>query len=233
METYILNIDTGGEICSVSISTPDAVIEYHESADKNSHSSQLAVITNQLLVDSSVKKEQLSAIAINKGPGSYTGLRIGASFAKGLCYALNIPLIAVDSLCILTKEFLSSYPQLDVDFICPMLDARRMEVYTALFDKQLNQVLPTQPLILDNNSFAEYSDKNVAYIGNGCSKFKFLVSDKYTRALFFDKLYPNAKALSSLSHDLFLKKQFEDIAYFEPQYLKDFVPTTIPKNKLS
>ena len=228
----ILNIDTSCEVCSVSISSSDGVLGYRESTEKNSHSSQLAVITNQLLVELSVKKEQLSAIAVNKGPGSYTGLRIGAAFAKGLCFALNIPLIAIDSLLILSKEFLLTNPSALVDFICPMIDAKRMEVYTALFDSTLNQILPTQPLILDNQSFSEYADKKIAFVGNGSPKFKFLTHNIFTNAYFFEKLYPNAKSMAYFSQSLFINKCFENLAYFEPNYLKDFIPTTKPKTKL-
>lgn len=229
---YILNIDTSSEVCSVSLSREMEVLGCKENKEKNSHSSQIALLTNQLLKENNLQANQLSAIAINKGPGSYTGLRIGTAFAKGLCYALNIPLIAIDGLKILAQDFLIKHNNEDVDFICPMLDARRMEVYTAIFDKNLTQILPTQPMVLNNESFDDYKNKRIVFVGNGCSKFKFLISQTEHSFMFFTNIYPNSLAIAKLSYKYFLQEMFEDIVYFEPQYLKDFLPTT-PKNKLS
>lgn len=227
---YILNIDTSYHICSVSVFSEGKLINYQEVQEKNSHASQLAPITNQLLKDLNIKANQLVAVAINKGPGSYTGLRIGTAFAKGLCYALNIPLIAVDCLKILAQDFLIKFPDICVEYICPMLDARRMEVYTALFDLNLNHVLNTQAYILTAQSFNDYSEKKIAFVGNGVSKFKFLIHNTQNSFLFYPELYPNSIALGHLSYIQYKQNTFEDIAYFEPQYLKDFIPT-IPKNK--
>jgi len=229
---YILNIDTSAEICSVSLSENGKLLGLKENKEKNNHSSQLALLTNKLLKEYNIQANQLSAIAINKGPGSYTGLRIGVAFAKGLCYALNIPLIAIDSLKILSQDFLLKYEANDVELICPMLDARRMEVYTAIFDKSLNQIAPSQALILNSQSFNNYKKQKIAFVGNGCSKFRFLISSTEKYFSFFPDLYPNSFAIVPLSYNYFIQKKFEDITYFEPQYLKDFIPTT-PKNKLS
>lgn len=228
---YILNIDTSSDICSVSVFSEGKLVKYQEIQEKNSHASQLAPITNQLLKDLNLKANQLVAVAINKGPGSYTGLRIGTAFAKGLCYALNIPLIAVDCLKIMAQDFRIKFPDTPVDYICPMLDARRMEVYTALFDLTLNPVLNTHAHILTTQSFNDYADKNVAFVGNGVSKFKFLIYDAQNSFTFYPELYPNSVALGHLSYLYYQQNAFEDIAYFEPQYLKDFIPTT-PKDKL-
>lgn len=227
---YILNIDTSSDICSVSVFAEGKLINFQEIQEKNSHASQLAPITNQLLRELNIKANQLEAVAINKGPGSYTGLRIGTAFAKGLCYALNIPLIAVDCLKILAQDFLLKFPDANVDYICPMLDARRMEVYTALFDLNLNTVLNTQAHILTTQSFIDYAEKRVAFIGNGVSKFKFLIHNAQNSFAFYPEFYPNSVALGHLSYQQYQHKVFEDIAYFEPQYLKDFMPTT-PKDK--
>ncbi len=229
---YILNIDTSCEICSVSLSKHNQLICFKETTENNSHSSNLALLTNKILKEHKVQANQLSAIAINKGPGSYTGLRIGIAFAKGLCYALNIPLIAIDCLKILSQDFLNKYDYTNIDIICPMLDARRMEVYTALFDTNLKQILETQPLILNSQSLDDYKNHKIAFVGNGSPKFKFLVASTEKSFSFFPELYPNSVAMVKLSYNYFLHKMFEDITYFEPQYLKDFLPTT-PKNKLN
>ncbi len=227
---YILNIDTSSDICSVSVFSNGKFINYQEVKEKNSHASKLAPITNQLLKELNIKANRLAAVAINKGPGSYTGLRIGTAFAKGLCYALNIPLLAIDCLKILAQDFLIKFPDATVEYICPMLDARRMEVYTALFDVNLNTILNTQALILTTQSFHELAEKKIAFLGNGVSKFKFLKHDAPNSFMFYPELYPNAMALGYLSFQHYQQHAFEDIAYFEPQYLKDFIPTT-PKDK--
>jgi tRNA threonylcarbamoyladenosine biosynthesis protein TsaB len=220
---YILNIDTSFEYCSVSVFKKGKFLNYKETKEKNDHSSQIALLTNMLLKELNITAKDLSAIAINKGPGSYTGLRIGTSFAKGICYALNIPLIAIDSLEILAKDFLLKYPNDNVDYICPMIDARRMEVYTSIFDKNLKQLFPSKPLVLDSQSFKEFQDYKIAFIGNGAAKFKFLVN--HDNFYFYQNLYPNSIAIGHLSFLYYKNKKFEDIAYFEPQYLKEFIPT--------
>ncbi|MCX7861573.1 MAG: tRNA (adenosine(37)-N6)-threonylcarbamoyltransferase complex dimerization subunit type 1 TsaB [Bacteroidales bacterium] len=228
---YILNIDTSGEICSVAIFERNHLLGYKETNEKNSHASQLAPLTNNLLKELNIKSNQLQAVAINKGPGSYTGLRIGTAFAKGLCYALNIPLIAVDGLKIIAQHFLTTHSHIKVDYICPMLDARRMEVYTAIFDTQLQQIMKTQTLVLNSDSFEQFSKFILAFVGNGVLKFKFLNNNPNASFLFFPEIYANALSLGLISPSYFEQQIFEDVAYFEPLYLKDFIPTT-PKDKL-
>ncbi len=228
----ILNIETSGNICSVSLSDNEHVLVVKENSDKNSHSSQLAVLVNELFATSGFSIQQLSAVAISKGPGSYTGLRISTSFAKGLCYSLSIPLIAIDTLKILAKQFILHHPIPIHSFICAMIDARRMEAYNALFTSQLEYVTETQPVVLTPDSFSEYQNKAIYFIGNGVTKWKQLVTGKWQPSYFIENCYPSSEAMAYLSALAFHDKQFENLAYFEPSYLKEFIAGTSQKNKL-
>lgn len=228
----ILNIETSGEICSVAISDNSECLLMKESRDKNSHSAKLAVLTDKLLKELNISPDKLDAISVSQGPGSYTGLRIGISFAKGLCYALNKPLIAIETL-LMNAHHLKLKHKIDKNaLICPMIDARRMEVYTAVFDIDLNKIKKTQALILDNDSFSDISQK-IYFVGSGSTKWKELVSEKRNEYFtFINNIFPMANAMASLSYLAFKEKKFEDVAYFEPFYLKEFIAGTSEKNKL-
>jgi tRNA threonylcarbamoyladenosine biosynthesis protein TsaB len=212
---YILNIETSTKNCSVSISKNGKTIALKEVAeDSYTHSEKLHLFIDSLLKENQVAYKDLSAVALSSGPGSYTGLRIGTSTAKGLCFALDIPLISVDTLLVLAKQVNQE------SLIIPMIDARRMEVYTATFDANHQRITPTQALVIEDNSFAEIFEKAI-FIGDGAAKCKEILNrDNF---IFLDEIrYPSAQEMSEISFDKFQKKEFEDIAYFEPFYLKEF-----------
>ena len=215
---YILNIETTTTNCSVSLSLEGETLVLKEDYDNNySHAERLHVYINSVLKEANINSSQLDAIAVSKGPGSYTGLRIGVSAAKGLCFALDIPLISISTL-----KSLSHQVKIDEGYIVPMLDARRLEVYSAIFDADYNQVRETQAQVLDETSFSSYLDNNkVTFIGNGVSKTKALIS--HHNAIFIDDKLPSANELSQLSYYKYKKNDIEYVAYFEPYYLKDFV----------
>ncbi|NSW45762.1 MAG: tRNA (adenosine(37)-N6)-threonylcarbamoyltransferase complex dimerization subunit type 1 TsaB [Bacteroidales bacterium] len=230
--TFILNIETSGEICSVSLSKNKEIIAYKESSEKNSHSTKLAILTDQILKETSIKPSQLKAIAVSQGPGSYTGLRIGVAFAKGLCYANHIPLLAVDTLMIYGMQFLQNQSIDNDALICPMIDARRMEVYTAIYDSSLKPIMSVTSLILNENSFESYKHQKIYFIGSGLEKWRTLAQSKYPNYYFVSNILPYASAMASLSYTLYNNQHFVDVAYFEPFYLKEFMAGTSVKNKL-
>lgn len=185
--------------------------------DNFSHAERLHVYIDEVLKEANLKPSNLDAIAISKGPGSYTGLRIGVSAAKGLCYALNKPLISISTLKSLAHQI-----KIENGIIIPMLDARRMEVYSTVFDSEYKQIRDTQAQILDKSSFAEYlKNGKVYFIGNGVEKTKGLI--KHPNAVFVDKKLPSAKQMGLLAYAKYKKNDIEDVAYFEPYYLKDFI----------
>ncbi|MDO4728891.1 MAG: tRNA (adenosine(37)-N6)-threonylcarbamoyltransferase complex dimerization subunit type 1 TsaB [Bacteroidota bacterium] len=213
---YILNIETSTKNCSVSLSQNGEIIALREDFSQGFiHSEMLHQFIADLLQMSAVEYGQLSAIAIDKGPGSYTGLRIGSSTAKGLCYALDIPLIAIESL-----EILARRVQADDGIIVPMIDARRMEVYTAVFGADYQKTGSTQAVILNDNSFVDYNQK-IYFVGDGVAKFKEI--SKVKDAEFFTQIqYPSAEQMGELAYQKFIQSDFENVAYFEPFYLKEF-----------
>ncbi|MFA7446538.1 MAG: tRNA (adenosine(37)-N6)-threonylcarbamoyltransferase complex dimerization subunit type 1 TsaB [Flavobacteriaceae bacterium] len=212
---YILNIETATKNCSAAISKSGKTIALKEMAEEHfSHSEKLHLFIDSLLQENQIAYKDLSAVALSSGPGSYTGLRIGTSTAKGLCFALDIPLISVDTLLILAKQVSEN------SLIIPMLDARRMEVYTAIFDENHHRTTPVQALVVDENSFVEITEKAV-FIGDGATKCKEILNRE--NFIFLDDIrYPSAGEMSAISFDKFQKKEFEDMAYFEPFYLKEF-----------
>jgi tRNA threonylcarbamoyladenosine biosynthesis protein TsaB len=221
---YILNIETATTVCSVSISQDGHILGYKEIDNGFTHSENLHLFINDLLIDFNISIKQLSAIAISKGPGSYTGLRIGVSAAKGLAYALNIPLISVDTLKIMAYQV--SQLRTEFDFFCPMIDARRMEVYTCVYDAQLNSQILTQALIIDSLSIKTFdSFSSICFFGDGMLKCKEVIS-LLQNAVCIDNIKPSSQYMCALSYEKFLKEAFEDIAYFEPFYLKDFLITS-------
>jgi len=230
--TLILNIETSGDICSVSLSKNKEIIAYKESSEKNSHSTQLAILTDQILKEASIKPFQLKAIAVSQGPGSYTGLRIGVAFAKGLCYANHIPLLAVDTLMIYAMQFLQNQSITDDALICPMIDARRMEVYTTIYDNSLKQLMSVTPMILNENSFESFKHKKIYFMGSGMEKWRALAQSNNPHFYFVSNIWPYASAMAPLSYNLYNDQNFVDVAYFEPFYLKEFIAGTSKKNKL-
>ncbi|MEZ4803307.1 MAG: tRNA (adenosine(37)-N6)-threonylcarbamoyltransferase complex dimerization subunit type 1 TsaB [Gelidibacter sp.] len=215
---YILNIETATTNCSVSLSKQGEILVLKEDNNRNySHAESLHLFIDLVLKSADVKPAQLDAIAVSKGPGSYTGLRIGVSAAKGLCYALNIPLISVETL-----QSLSHQVQTTEGVIAPMLDARRMEVYSAIFDSQYNRIRSTEAQILNESSFETYLKKGkVHFIGNGVEKAKTLIA--HPNAIFMDGKLPSAGEMGRLSYEKYKKDDIEDVAYFEPYYLKEFI----------
>ena len=219
----ILTLETATKNCSVALSENGNVIESIDFNDGNfSHSEKLHVFIEDLCLKSGRKLKELDAIAVSKGPGSYTGLRIGVSSAKGLCYGLNIPLISFETLEILSRTYASTNEMGKNDLIIPMIDARRMEVYTAVYDTKYNKVKNTEALILKEDSFEAYLRKYTChFIGDGAEKSEELY--KGEKSVFKPWVYPSASAVSKLAQNAFENEDFEDVAYFEPYYLKDFV----------
>ncbi|HBR52899.1 MAG TPA: tRNA (adenosine(37)-N6)-threonylcarbamoyltransferase complex dimerization subunit type 1 TsaB [Flavobacteriaceae bacterium] len=213
----LLCIETATTNCSVALSVNGSVIALKEDrSDRYSHAEQLHVFINLVLEEACVDKEQLDAVVVSKGPGSYTGLRIGVSAAKGLCYALDKPLVSVSTLRALAGQVKGT------DFIIPMLDARRMEVYAAVFGAQYELLRETQAEIVDESSFEEYLQQGpTTFIGSGVEKFQKLVT--HENAKYVKDAMPSASDLVPIAEEKFMKRDFEDVAYFEPYYLKDFV----------
>lgn len=216
----ILNIETATKNCSVALSKDGRTLAIRELSEQNfSHAEKLHIFIEELFAESHLKLQDLSAIAVSQGPGSYTGLRIGVSAAKGLCYALSIPLIAVDTLEILARKI-----KISNGTILPMIDARRLEVYSAFFDSNYAKIRETKAEIIDENSFQEETEI-LHLIGDGAMKFKeILTGEKFK---YYPEIqFPSAADMSLISFQKFQNKQFEDVAYFEPFYLKDFVLIT-------
>jgi tRNA threonylcarbamoyladenosine biosynthesis protein TsaB len=221
----ILNIETSTTNCSVSLSKEgETLVLKEDNNDKYSHAERLHSYIDEVLIEAKIPLSNLDAISISKGPGSYTGLRIGVSAAKGLCFAIDKPLISVATL-----EALAYQIKIEKGVIVSMLDARRMEVYSAIFNADYQQIRDTQAQILDAQSFTSFLDQGKVYfIGNGVEKTKTLIS--HPNAVFIDNKLPSANEMSTLSYKKFKEHNFEDVAYFEPYYLKDFI-TLKPKSK--
>lgn len=214
----ILCIETTTTNCSVALSVEGIVVSLKEENDKNySHAEKLHLFIEEVLVKSEITKDKLDAIAVSKGPGSYTGLRIGVSAAKGLCFALEIPLISIPTL-----EALAYQVKNTDGTIVPMLDARRLEVYSAVFSKDKFQIRDTRAEVLNDHSFANYlNENNIYFIGNGVEKFKPIC--KHNNAIFMDQNLPSSNEMGILAENKYQNNEFEDVAYFEPYYLKDFI----------
>jgi tRNA threonylcarbamoyladenosine biosynthesis protein TsaB len=222
----ILNIETATTVCSVSLAKDGQLLALKELNSGYTHAENLTLFIEDVMSQANEKLTNIDAVAVSKGPGSYTGLRIGVSSAKGLCYALDKPLIAINTLRHLSLQ-VSSNQQSTINnqqsLFCPMIDARRMEVYCALFDSDNNEVRATSAEIIDEHFLSDLIEANTIYFfGDGAAKCKPLLS-KHSNAVFIDTVVPSAKDMIALSEDYYSKKQFEDLAYFEPFYLKDFV----------
>ena len=226
----ILNIETSTTVCSVSLSENGICKCVRENFDGNNHSELIGVFVQGILAEAAIEPKDLDAVALSIGPGSYTGLRIGTSFAKGLCYGSDLKLITIPTLKIIAQNAKEKYSIEDDALICPMIDARRMEVYSVVYDASLGEVRETQPDIIDENSFAEIlKDKKVYFCGNGAAKCKQYIT--HENAVFLDEVYPLATSMIALAEDAYSKKDFADVAYFEPFYLKA-AHVTMPKTIL-
>lgn len=225
----ILQIETATPVCSAAISRDGITVALKEEQASNIHAGSLTLFIQDAMQQAGLQFSDLDAVAVSKGPGSYTGLRIGVSTAKGLCFALDKPLIAVDTLQMMAEGFLAKEPDYQ-GLVCSMIDARRMEVFTAVFDVALSYVKPTSATIIDEDSFAaELADTTVTFIGDGAMKCSEILA--HSRATFLADNFNSAANMSKLAYQRFLDHTFENVAYFEPFYLKDFVFTT-PKKKV-
>jgi tRNA threonylcarbamoyladenosine biosynthesis protein TsaB len=216
--SLILNIETTTKNCSVSIAEKGEILAIKELNNGNySHAEVLHPFIVAILKEANLTTNQIDAVAVSKGPGSYTGLRIGVSAAKGLCFAFDKPLISIDTLTSLSYSI-----SIEDGIIVPMLDARRMEVYAAVFDKDHQQVRQIKAEIIDATSFSEELEKgNVYFLGDGSQKCKETITHK--NAVFIEDKFPSSKEMASLSYLKYKKNDIEDVAYFEPFYLKDFI----------
>ncbi len=215
----ILHLETATTNCSVSISRDDEIIVLKENnAASYSHSEQLHVFIKEALKEASLSFSDLDAVAISKGPGSYTGLRIGVSAAKGICFSLDIPLISIPTL-------QSMANQVDLkpgELVIPVLDARRMEVYSCVYDNNYQKIRETRAEVINEESFVEYLGENKVYVmGSGAEKCRGVL--QHPNFIFNESVVPSAKDMVSIAFEKYESKQFEDVAYFEPYYLKDFV----------
>jgi len=230
---FILNLETSTTVCSVSVTRDGKLLSFRDQLDAKSHATQLIPFITEVLKESGLKPQDLSAIAVSKGPGSYTGLRIGVSTAKGLAYALNVPLIAIDTLLNMASGFLDTHPELKTSgntFFCPMIDARRMEVYSSVYSTDLREFREIKAEIIDTESFADLFNGNIVhFFGDGAMKCRAIIQND--SAIFYEDFHPSAKFMAAIAHKKFNTGMFEDLAYFEPFYLKDFV-ATVPLNKL-
>lgn len=233
---FILIIETSTEVCSVALAKDGNLIDLIESSEGQNHARLLSVFIHDLLIKNHVKPKELSAVAVSRGPGSYTGLRIGVSTAKGICFAAGIPLIAVGTLESMAKHVAVNRLQFELKedkpaLFCPMIDARRMEVYSMLIDQEGKELKPVSAEIIDETFLAgELIGNQVVFFGNGSEKCKNVIISP--NAVFIDKIKASASYLNILVWQSYNNKQFEDVAYFEPFYLKDFVTTVSKKNVL-
>jgi tRNA threonylcarbamoyladenosine biosynthesis protein TsaB len=230
----ILHIETATDICSVALSDGNEILAVLETAIGKSHAGVLTVFIDEIFQETKIVTTSLNAISVSMGPGSYTGLRIGVSVAKGLSYGLNLPLIAVPTLEAMFHgmkrilELKMDYSDLP-DIFIPMIDARRMEVYMTIYDKNGNQLESIKALIVDQDSFNTYlNDKKVCFFGNGASKMENIVV--HNNAIYINDFNLSSSDLVSLALNRYRNNIFEDVAYFEPFYLKEFLTTTPKKN---
>jgi tRNA threonylcarbamoyladenosine biosynthesis protein TsaB len=219
----ILNIETATKNCSVSISKEGKTIALKELNDGNySHAEKLHELIKQVVLEAKIEMSHLKAIAVSKGPGSYTGLRIGVSAAKGLCFALDIPLISVNTL-----QSLALSVSVEKGYKIPLLDARRMEVYSQVFNEKNEMIRTVYAEIINADSFSDFLNaEKVCFFGDGAEKCKGIIT--HENAVFIDNKFPSAKEMLVISYEKYLNNDFEDVAYFEPFYLKEFLGA-IPK----
>jgi tRNA threonylcarbamoyladenosine biosynthesis protein TsaB len=232
----ILNLDTSTQVCSVALSSEGTLLGMLESHDEKSHSRQLGVFIKTLLEENGLETSGLDAVAVSMGPGSYTGLRIGVSTAKGIAYGSDIPLIGVRTLDALVsgalenEDILRAIEKNRSSLLCPMIDARRMEVYTALYSSSGKVIRDISAEIIDRDSYSEQLEAGpTIFFGNGAAKCRQKID--HPNARFIDGIDTTARNMISLAEESCLQEKFEDVAYFEPFYLKEFI-ATIPRNKI-
>ena len=222
--SILLHIETATPVCSVALTQDDRILAIRETSEKNSHSQVVTVFIDEMLKECGLEPMQLDAVAVSKGPGSYTGLRIGVSTAKGICWALDKPLISVgtpEAMAMGMRQKYSQPESLPILF-APMIDARRMEVYTGLFDEDLNNILPVYAAIIDENTFEEFiEDHIICFAGDGAEKCEAVL--KHPNFRFINDFDASATYMAPLAVAKFAAGNFEDVAYFEPYYLKDFI----------
>ena len=215
----ILHLETATTVCSVALANEGKLLASKEENKGFTHAEHLTIFIQEVMQQAGKSLHELDAVAVSKGPGSYTGLRIGVATAKGLCYGLNKPLLSVNTLAALAKG--ASLKHSSIHMFCPMLDARRMEVYAAVFDGSLQVIKPTEAVILTSDSYAALLEQNeILFFGDGAHKFQELT--RHANAKFDPEILPGAINMIELAYGSFLTKSFEDVAYFEPFYLKEF-----------
>lgn len=218
----LLLLESSGPVCSAALSENGTVIAIRENHEGNKHAELLSVFCHEILRDTGLTPANLQGVAVSGGPGSYTGLRIGASTAKGYCFALNIPLIAIPTLEGMAIGMKNEIQQ--DELMCAMIDARRMEVYAAVFDQQMNNVAPVSAVVLDETSFVHFLDQKIVWFsGDGMPKAKAILS-KHPNARFTESGMQSARNLAEAAETKFQKAQFENLAYYVPFYLKTFQP---------
>lgn len=223
----ILQIETATATCSAALSLNGETIALKELAAQNIHAGSLTLFIDEVMQQAGLAYADLDAIAVSKGPGSYTGLRIGVSTAKGICFAVDKPLIAISTLQMMAKGFLNTTADYQ-GLVCPMIDARRMEVFTGLYDAELAEILPVTASIIDEQSYQEQlKDHHITFIGDGAMKCSEAIVSP--NAEFSAVSFNSAAHMSQLAFEAFKRQDFEDVAYFEPYYLKDFVVTQAKK----
>lgn len=216
---FLLHIESAAKNCSVSIAKDGKILALVEEVSEDySHAEKLPLFINYALEGAKIKLKELDGLCVDKGPGSYTGLRIGVSVAKGLCFGLNIPLITLDSLSILAQPISK-----EKAYFIAMLDARRKEVYTCIFDETKKRLTPIEALVLEENSFDKYPENQTYILGDSSIKASQILKKNFH---YLDSLYPSSRDMVKLAHQLFEEKKFEKIDFFEPFYLKDFVSST-------
>ena len=220
----ILNMETSTNVGSALLADGGRVLMERVCREPQNHARLLPVFLQEIITFARENGAMPQAVAVSAGPGSYTGLRIGVSSAKGVCYALNIPLIAIDTLEIIAVQAIKEVDREEAAIYCPMIDARRMEVYTALFDTELNRLSPTEAKIIDQGAFEDIlRERKIIFCGDGADKCKGTIQDK--NAVFVDNIVPLSRNMMKLAEDKFDQGDFVDTAYFEPFYLKEFFGT--------
>ncbi len=222
MHPLILHIETSTELCSVALSCENRCLAVKENSEGRNHATMLLPFIENLLNEQNIRINQLDAISVSSGPGSYTGLRIGLSTAKGLCYGAGIPLISVSTLQTMSLGFSQQHQLAASDLLCPMIDARRMEVYTALYDKGGNIIEEISAEIITDQSFSKLlNEHHIYFFGNGAAKCCSVIT--HNNAIFPDNFMHSARYMIEPALSAYNEKRFEDVAYFEPFYLKDFI----------
>lgn len=227
----ILNIETSTEVCSVALTSDGMVLEHREDYEGRNHALLLSGFIEEMMQYATPRGIKIDAVAVSIGPGSYTGLRIGLSEAKGLCFGLDVPLIGIDTLKILVVATMFGNYIDENSYYVPMIDARRMEVFAGVYDSALQEVMPARPVILTPDSFSEYlgQGRKLVFVGNGAEKAANLI--KHPDVVYIPRVKPAAVDMLALSEMAFRKGDFIDIAYSTPNYLKEFQATT-PKKKI-